>query len=53
MEGLKTIGKVQITQEATPEELNAVKDILEKAGLIVESKGREIWIRVEERKESV
>ena len=46
---VKTIGKVELTQEASPEEVTAIKTILEKAGLIVKSKGREIWIQAEER----
>ena len=49
MEELKTIGKVELSDEATPEEKNAIKDILSKAGLIVFAKDQEIWIRVEKR----
>ena len=46
---LKEIGKVEISNEATPEEIAAIKAILEKAGLIVFAKGKEILIRAERR----
>ena len=46
---LKEIGKVEITEVATPEEAAAIKNILEKAGLIIKCKGREIWIWSQKR----
>jgi len=49
MEKIKVLAEVKVKEEATPEELCALKKLLEKAGLIVEADGRELLISVEDR----
>ena len=41
---MKILAKVQVSDVATPEELTGIKNLLEKAGLIVIAKGRELWV---------
>ena len=43
---MKILAKVQVLDVATPEELTGIKNLLEKAGLIVVAKGRELWVSV-------
>ncbi len=44
MERLKVIAEVKVEPEATAEQLQAIKNILIKAGLLVDIDGREITI---------
>ena len=43
-ERYRVIAKVQVESEATPEQLQAIKNMIERAGLISEVDGREIRI---------
>ena len=44
---LKLLGKVEIADEATAEEKDAIINILKRAGLFVFQKGYTLYIRVE------